>query len=277
MTTGFNETAIDIGIRRSFETLAIDEPAEHIIRVALNRPAAANSLTTMMGREITEVFHFLICNPSAFRCAILTGTGDRVFCAGADLKERDGMTDSDFFAQHRIFERMVRTVWECPIPIIAALNGHTMAGGLELALNCDFAYAAAHAKFGFPEVKRGIMPGGAGTQQLPRKIGESRAREIILTGDTFSAGDALSWGLINLTCPSGELQDRVLATAGRIRDNAPLSIIQAKKSITMGLQMDVRTGMFFEIEAYNRLVSTEDRMEGVKAFVEKREPIFHGR
>lgn len=261
----------------AFETLLVDEPGEHILRVAINRPQAANSLNTRMGHELVQVFQAVTAAPTAYRCIVFTAVGDRVFCAGADLKERDGMSDAVFQAQHYLFERMMRAIWECPVPIIAALNGHTMAGGLELALNCDFTYAADHAKFGFPEVKRGIMPGGAGTQHLPRKIGEARAKEIILTGETFSAAEALEWGIVNRLCPSPGLMEAVMSTAGSICANAPLSTAQAKKAITHGLQMDLRTGMFFEIEAYNRLIPTEDRQEGINAFVEKRPAVFKGR
>ncbi|WP_417426793.1 enoyl-CoA hydratase/isomerase family protein [Hoeflea sp.] len=264
-------------LEKTFETLLLDEPAAHTLRVAINRPQAANSLSTAMGHELIEVFEAVTCAPQAYRCLVFTAAGDRVFCAGADLKERDGMSDEAFQAQHYLFERMMRAIWECPVPIIAALNGHTIAGGLELALNCDFSYAADHAKFGFPEVKRGIMPGGAGTQQLPRKIGEARAKEIILTGETYTAAQALDWGIVNKLCPSEDLMDEVLKTARAICANAPLSTAQAKKAITHGLQMDVRTGMFFEIEAYNRLIPTEDRQEGINAFVEKRPAVFKGR
>lgn len=264
-------------LKKTFETLLVDEPAEHVLRVAINRPHAANSLSTRMGEELIEVFSAVTCVPEAYRCIVFTAVGDRVFCAGADLKERDGMDAEAFQRQHYLFERMMRQIWECPVPVIAALNGHTMAGGLELALNCDFAYAADTARFGFPEVRRGIMPGGAGTQQLPRKIGEARAKEIILTGEPFSAAQALEWGVVNRLCPADALMDEALKAAGRICANAPLSTAQAKKAITHGLQMDVRTGMFFEIEAYSRLIPTQDRQEGINAFVEKREPVFRGR
>ncbi|MFA6032119.1 MAG: enoyl-CoA hydratase-related protein [Myxococcota bacterium] len=260
-----------------FETLLLDEPIDHVVRVTVNRPHAANSLSTRMGEELIAVFLALTVSPAAYRCVVLTAIGERVFCAGADLKERDGMSDDAFQRQHYLFERMMRQIWECPVPVIAALNGHTLAGGLELALNCDFAYAVDTATFGFPEVKRGIMPGGAGTQQLPRKAGEARAKELILTGERFSAAEALEWDVINRICTADTLMDEVLKTAGRICANAPLSTMQAKKSITHGLQMDVRTGMFFEIEAYCRLIPTQDRQEGINAFVEKREPVFTGR
>ena len=264
-------------LQKRFSTLSVDEPSQHILRVTLCRPDDANSLNSLMGQELIDVFLAVSRTPLAYRCIILTAAGDRIFCAGADLKERDGMDVAAFQAQHYLFEQMIRTIWECPLPIIAALNGHTIAGGLELMLSCDFAYAADHAKFGFPEVKRGIMPGGGGTQHLPRRIGEARAKEVILTGETFAAPQALEWGLINRIFPGVELMDQALATARTISANAPLSTAQAKKAITHGLQMDVRTGLFFEIEAYHRLIPTSDRQEGISAFVEKRQANFKGR
>jgi enoyl-CoA hydratase/carnithine racemase len=157
------------------------------------------------------------------------------------------------------------------------VNGAAIAGGLELALGCDFMIAADHARFGFAEVKRGIMPGGGGTQQLPRAIGVRRAKEIIFTGDMFNAEDAVRYGLVNHVFPQAELYEQTMSLVKRILANAPIAVRQAKKSITLGLQMDMRTGMFFEVEAYSRLVATQDRMEGIKAFNEKRPPKFLGR
>jgi enoyl-CoA hydratase len=161
--------------------------------------------------------------------------------------------------------------------VIAAVNGHAYAGGLEMVLACDFAYAVRTARFALTEVTLGIMPGAGGTQNLPRAVGERRAKEIILTGRPFAAELALEWGILNRLCEPGELMPAVMDTARTIAANAPLSVRQAKKSIHYGLQMDLRTGFRFEIEAYNRLVPTEDRLEGVRAFNEKRKPAFKGR
>ncbi|WP_431269158.1 enoyl-CoA hydratase-related protein [Dankookia sp. P2] len=262
---------------RAFDTLLVQEPAEHILQVTLNRPDRANAFTSQMGREIIEVFQALEATPGAYRCVVLTGAGERAFCAGADLKERNGMTDADFSAQHYLFERMARAVLACPPPLLGAINGAAFAGGLELALCCDFAYAAETARFALTEVTLGIMPGAGGTQNLPRTIGERRAKEVILTGRPFSAADALAWGMVNKLYPAAELLPAVLETARTIAANAPLSVRQAKKSITQGLQMDRASGMLFEIEAYYQLIPTEDRIEGIKAFNEKRKPDFKGR
>ncbi len=258
-----------------FETLEVTEPDASVLLVTLNRPERANAFTTRMAEELLAVFNALEAEPDAYRCVVLTGAGERAFCAGADLKERDGMTDAEF--SHHLFERCFRSLLACPPPLIAAINGAAFAGGLELALCCDFAYASDAARFALTEVTRGIMPGGGGTQNLPRAIGERRAKEAIFTGRPFSAEDALNWGVVNRLFPPGEVLPAVLETARTIRDNAPLSVRQAKKAITAGLQMDRASGMLFEIEAYYQLIPTEDRSEGINAYVEKRKPVFKGR
>lgn len=258
-------------------TLKLEEPEAGLLTITLNRPERGNSLSTAMGEEIIHVFGALEAEPDAYRCVVLTGAGERVFCAGADLKERDGMSDADFSRQHYLFERAFRAILACPPPIIAAINGAAFAGGLEMALQCDFAYASSTARFALTEVTRGIMPGGGGTQLLPRAIGERRAKEVILTGQPFSAEDALAWGIVNKLCEPGTVLAEVLKTARTIRDNAPISIRQAKKAITQGLQMDRTSGLLFEIEAYYQTIPTEDRLEGIRAFNEKRPPVFKGR
>ncbi|GGC50383.1 3-hydroxybutyryl-CoA dehydratase [Siccirubricoccus deserti] len=262
---------------RSYSTLLLDAPAPGILQVTLNRPERANAFTSTMGEEILQVFQALEADPAAYRCVVLTGAGNRAFCAGADLKERNGMTDEQFSRQHYLFERMARAVLACPMPLLGAVNGAAFAGGLELALCCDFLYASETARFALTEVTLGIMPGAGGTQNLPRTIGERRAKEVILTGKPFSAQDALAWGMVNKLYPAEEVLAAVLETAQAIAANAPLSVRQAKKSISQGLQMDRASGMLFEIEAYYQLIPTEDRNEGIRAFNEKRKPNFKGR
>jgi enoyl-CoA hydratase/carnithine racemase len=264
-------------MRQPYETLALDRPAEHVLAVALNRPDSANALNTQMGRDLLELFAGFAADPNAARCVVLTGAGARVFCAGADLKERHGMSDETWQTQHLIFERMVRALIDCPVPVIAAVNGHAYAGGLELALACDFIYAARTARFAFTEVTLGIMPGAGGTQNLPRAVGERRAKEAILTGRPFGADEALAWGMVNRLCDAGKVAAEALETARAIAANAPVSVRQAKQSIHRGMQMSLRDGLMFEIEAYNRTVPTEDRREGIRSFNEKRKPVFKGR
>jgi enoyl-CoA hydratase len=258
------------------QTVAIEQRDQlHI--VTLNRPAALNALNTQMGRELHDLWTRLTAEPGDTRCVVLTGAGDKAFCAGADLKERDGMSQADWQAQHELFERGFMALMELPLPVIAALNGHAFGGGLEIALCCDFIYAAASARFALPEVRLGIMPGGGGTQNLTRALGERRAKELILSARQFSAEEGEAWGLFNATYPADSVLEKALEAAKAIAANAPLAVRQAKKSIHYGLQTDLLTGYRFEIEAYNRLVDTEDRREGVRAFNEKRAPSFKGK
>ena len=186
------------------------------------------------------------------------------------------MTDAAWGAQHLVFERMVRAMLECPIPLLGAVNGAAYGGGCEIACCCDLLYAADTARFALTEVTLGIMPGAGGTQTLTRAVGERRAKELILTGLPFTAAQAQDWGLVNAAVPAEALLTRVLTVAARIAANAPLAVRQAKQSIHRGLQMSLRDGLAFEIEAYNRLVPTQDRREGVDAFNEKRPPVFRG-
>jgi enoyl-CoA hydratase len=260
-----------------YETILTELADDGTFIVTFNRPHASNATNTQMGRDLCDMWARVSSKSSGVRCVILTGAGTKAFSAGGDLKERNGMTPAQWEAQHEIFEENRRRLLECPVPVIAAVNGHAYGGGCETVLACDFAYAVRGARFALTEVTLGIMPGGGGTQNLPRLAGTARAMEIILTGLPFSAEEALEWGIVNRVCDDAiSLMRDVRATAARIAGNAPLSIRQAKKSVRTGMQMDIRSGLQFEVEAYNRLVDTEDRLEGVKAFNEKRKPKFTG-
>ena len=261
----------------TYQTLALERPAEHLLVVRINRPDVRNAISTQVGADMLDVFARLVANPGETRCVVLTGAGDKAFCAGGDLKERKGMTDEAWTRQHVIFERSIRALMACPTPIIAAVNGAAYAGGCELALTADFIYAAEHARFALTEVTLGIMPGAGATQNLARAVGERRAKEIILTGKPFSAQDALDWGIVNKLCAPEKLMEEALLTAQTICDNAPISVRQAKRSMHFGTHMDVRSALFFEVDAYNKMVGTEDRHEGVRAFNEKRKPKFKGK
>lgn len=258
-------------------TLRLDHPAEHVLRVELHRPDAANALDTQMGAELKQVWESLYVDPQDVRCVVLTGHGDKVFCAGGDLKQRNNMTDAAWQQQHALFELMMIAMMNCPIPIIAAVNGAAYGGGCEFVAAADFAYASSNARFALTETTLGIMPGAMGTQNLPRAVGDRRAKEIILTGLPFSAAEAAAWGLVSRVLPPEELLPATLATAERIAGNAPIATRQAKKSISLATQTDLHVGYRYEIEAYNRMVPTEDRLEGVRAFNEKRRPDFRGR
>lgn len=264
-------------MRTDYETLELTRRDDHILVVMLDRPEASNAMNTQVGRDIMDVFEALQIDLEGLRCVILTGRGDKAFSAGGDLKERRGMSDEAWQAQHTIFERMLRAIMVCPLPVIAAVNGAAYGGGCEIAAAADFVYASSTARFALTEVTLGIMPGTGGTQNLPRAIGTRRAKELILTGLPFSAEEAAAWGLVNKVTAPAELMDAALATARRIAGNAPIAVRQAKQSIHRGVQMSLWDGLAFEIEAYNRMVPTQDRHEGVTAFNERRKPVFQGR
>ena len=262
---------------KQYETITVETPREQTVVVTLNRPEVANAMNTQMGLDLLDVFDGFCAAPNAQRCIVLTGAGPRAFCGGGDLKQRNGMTDAQWQDQHLIFERMVRAIVACPVPVIAAVNGAAYAGGMELSLCCDFIYAAEGARFALTEVTLGIMPGAGGTQNLPRAVGARRAKEILLTGKPFTAQQALEWGMVNRLCKPDTLLAEALDTAATIAGNAPISTRQIKQSVNYGQNMDLQSGMMFEIEAYNRMVPTEDRREGIRAFNEKRKPVYQGR
>jgi enoyl-CoA hydratase/carnithine racemase len=263
--------------RPAYQTLKLDEPSPGMLVVTLNRPEVRNALNTQMGRELRDIFVPLKFTPGDLRCIVITGAGDKAFCSGGDLKERKGMTDEDWRAQHAIFEEGYYAVMDCAVPVIAAVNGAAYAGGCELALACDFIFASSEARFALTEVTIGIMPGGGGTQNLPRAVGERRAKQIVLTGAPFTAAQALEWGMVNEVHAPAALMATVMEVANRITSNAPISVRQAKKSIHYGLQMDLASALNFEVQAYERMIATEDRREGINAFNEKRKPNFKGR
>ena len=260
----------------NFKTLRMEEHDEGLVVITLDRPESRNALNTQMGLELREIFAPLTFTAEKQRCIIITGAGDKAFCAGGDLKERNGMTDAQWRAQHALFEEAYYAVMSCVVPVLAAVNGAAYGGGCELALACDFIYAAEHARFALTETTLGIIPGCGGTQNLPRAIGERRAKELIMTGKPFSARDAFEWGMVNAVHSAEALQSAAMEGARAICRSAPLAVRQAKKAIHRGLDVDLRTGLAFEIEAYNRTVVTEDRLEGVRAFAEKRKPQFRG-
>lgn len=261
----------------AYETVRTEMVEPHVLQITLNRPEVGNALNTQMGRDLHDLWMRLTEDAGDVRCIVFTGAGDRIFCAGGDLKERNGMTREQWVRQHELFERMYWAFVDLPIPVIAAVNGHAYAGGFEMALCCDFAYASSAARFALTEVTLGIMPGAGGTQNLPRAIGERRAKEMLLTGKPIDAHKAHEWGVLNEVCEPCEVLSKALDTARTIAGNAPLSVRQIKKSVRYGGQMELRTAYRFEIEAYNHLVETEDRYEGVRAFNEKRKAVFKGR
>jgi enoyl-CoA hydratase len=249
-------------------------PTDPAIRlIAFNRPEAANALNMAMARELKQQVHSLAGTPC--RAVVLTGEG-RHFCAGADLKERKGMDESQWQEQHHAFEDALHAVLHCDIPVIAAVNGSAFGGGLELAMACDFIYAADTARFALSEATLGIMPGMGGTQMLPRLIGYARARELTYLGKPFSAAEACQWGLVNQVFPADTVVEQALACAKNISLNAPLAVKAIKKAMNEGRAMPIPAALECELVYYNTLLATKDRREGINAFNGKRKPVFTG-
>ncbi|MDP1632217.1 MAG: enoyl-CoA hydratase-related protein [Caulobacter sp.] len=260
----------------AYATLLTAAPAEGVLVVTLNRPAAGNSLSTQMAEELLALWTSL-ATPGDVRVVVLTGAGDRFFCTGADLKERDGMTDAQWRAQHVLFETMRDALVALPIPVIAAVNGAAYGGGAEIALNCDFIYAADTARFALPEVKLGIMPGLGGVQNLSRAAGERRAREILLTGEPFTASQGLDWGVVNAVWNPAGLVTEAVDVAKKIAANAPLSVRNIRRVVRETAVLSGAEAVAVELAAYNELTPTDDRREGVAAWGEKRKAAWTGR
>ena len=261
----------------TFRTLRLERSAEgHVLTVLLHRPEVLNAMNTDMGADLVACFRGP-AGAADVRAVIFTGAGDRAFCVGGDLKEREGMSDEAWRAQHVVFEQAAMAVLRCPVPVIAAVEGFAFGGGWELALLADFVVASESAVFALPEVTRGIFPGVGGTQLLPRIVGGPLAKELIFTGRRVPAAEARAVGLVNHLVPRGHARAKAAELAATIAENGPVAVRQAKKAIAWGSETDLETGMVLAIEAYNVTVSTEDRVEGVRAFNEHRKPRFRGR
>ncbi|WP_142826906.1 enoyl-CoA hydratase/isomerase family protein [Planococcus soli] len=262
----------------NWETLILNEEHgdEHVYVIELNRPEAMNSLNTKMAVELIECLTSLEQQKS-LRVLVLTAKGEKSFCAGADLKERKGMTNAQWKQQHDIFEDAYELLRNFKFPVIAAVNGFALGGGMEMLLSCDLRYAAAHAKMGLPEVKLGIIPGVGGTQLLPRAIPVGLAKEMLFRGNQVDANKALETGILNGVYSKEELMPKTLEIAKEIAQNAPLSLQSIKKSISTGLHTDINTALSIELDQYYKCANSEDRLEGVLAFNEKRKPDWQGK
>ena len=256
-----------------YNYLEVTTPSPMVLLVRFNRPQVLNAINTETGRELLKLFSAINSGEMGdVRCLVMTGSGDKAFCVGGDLKERNGMTNAQWQDQRVIFRQYNLAMERCPIPIICAVNGLALGGGAEMMLRADFSYAAEHASFGFPEVKLGFMPGSGGTQRLARLVGEARAKELILTGERFSAHDALMWRIVNKVLPRDELLPACLATAEKLAGYSSEAIRTIKLCIHQGLQSDLETSLVIETLGQQRLTTSHDRLEGIAAFVEKRTP-----
>jgi len=215
---------------------------------------------------------------ASIRAIVVTGAGDKAFCAGADLKERRSMTDDDVRAQLDLYRSELGPLDRSPKPVVAALNGLALGGGLELALVCDLRVAAAHAELGLPETSIGIIPGAGGTQRLPRVVGEGRAKEMILLARRVSAAEALAWGLVNRVTPAGQsVVDDAVAWIRPIAEGAPLAQAAALEAIDRGAEVPLDVGLALEKLGYEKTLTSHDRREALDAFAAKRPPRFEGR
>ena len=234
-----------------------------------------NAISMAMLRELGE--HLARARADrTLRCVVLTGAGDKAFCAGADLKERAAMSADDVHAFHQGLRRALRGIEDAPQPFVAALNGAALGGGLELALACDLRVAADGVQLGLPEVSLGIIPGGGGTQRLARIVGVGRAKDLVLTARRISAAEALAMGLVTQLAPAARVRDEALALAERIARNAPISLRQAKRAIDRGFHLPLEEALELENRMYQDCLGTKDRVEALRAFAEKRPPVFTG-
>jgi enoyl-CoA hydratase len=251
------------------------EKENGVVLVTINRPKALNSLNSAVLDELLQAFTDLAADRGA-KAIVLTGSGDKAFVAGADIAEMAAMNSPQALAFSRRGQALVNLIGTMAKPVIAAVNGFALGGGLELALACDFIYAADTAKMGLPEVTLGVLPGFGGTQKLSRIVGRSRANELILTGTMFTAGEAREWGVVNAIFPRGELVAQARAAATKIAANAPLGVAHAKDAIRSGLDMGETDGMNYESLHFGALFATGDQKEGMGAFLEKRKAVFTG-
>ena len=251
------------------------EHREKIAIIILNRPEAANALSKQLLSELKQLLQ-TIKGQNDIQTVIITGSGP-FFCAGADLKERKGMDEEEVKQAVQQIRSIINEVENVPQPTIAAINGAAMGGGLELALACDIRIAAQDAKLGLTETSLGIIPGAGGTQRLPRLIGKGRAKELIFAARKISGAEAETLGLVEYAVEAERVLEKAFELAKEFVDNAPLSLRQAKIAVNKGMETDIMTGLKIEELAYNALLNSSDRIEGLKAFQEKRQPRYTGR
>ena len=257
------------------EGFAFARDPDGVCRFTLARPEAMNALNRAMVEAITHAATAARDDVEA-RVVIVDALGDRAFCAGADLKERAGMNDEQVADTVAGISRAMRAVEEIPVPTIAAINGAALGGGFELALACDIRIASSAASMGLPETTLAIIPGGGGTQRLPRIAGLARAKELIFTGRRISAGEALQFGIVHEVVAADELRPRASALGRTIAANGPIAVRAAKEAITRGMELPLEEAIALEQELYKRTIPTKDRREGLEAFREKRPPVYRG-
>jgi methylglutaconyl-CoA hydratase len=252
------------------------ERGDGVLTLTMNRPEAANALSKGLVAALTDTFA-AAAHEDDLRVVVLTGAGEKAFCAGADLKERRGMTLAETWAFLDELNALMTAVSTFPRPVIAALNGAAFGGGLELALACDLRIAAVTAELGLTEVRLGIIPGAGGTQRLARLAGVAAAKELILTGRRVSATRAYSLGIVSEVVPAEGLPAATTRLAREIATAAPLATAAAKQAIDGGIELTLEDGLALEAKCYEEVLASEDRNEGLAAFAEKRPPVYKGK
>lgn len=258
-----------------FKNLLV-ETTDGIATLTINRPQVLNALNSDVVREL-ECALFELDLDAAVKVVVLTGAGEKAFVAGADIKEMSELSSFEAHDFARKGQRLMQLIQRMRKPVIAAVNGFALGGGLELALACDFIYASEKAKFGFPEVGLGVIPGFGGTQNLARLIGPNRANELVFSGRIINAAKALEWGIINELHATEELLQKALATAREIAAKGSLGVAYAKDAIASGLNMTKEDGFRYEASLFGVLFATVDQREGMGAFLEKRTAEFKGK
>lgn len=258
-----------------FETI-VRSTERGVATIRLNRPERLNALNRQMFRELDQAFDEVTADAAA-RVLVITGAGDRAFAAGADIREFMDMSPVAALDFSRNAQRVFRKLETLPKPTIAAVNGFALGGGCELMMACDIAYAADTAKVGQPEISLGIIPGAGGTQRLSRLVGKQKAKELCMTGDMIPAEEALRLGLVCRVVPAAELMTEVGRLCERILGKGDVALRMVKEAIEAGAQVDLASGMEMEAKSWAVCFTTEDRAEGVRAFLEKRAPNFKGR
>jgi enoyl-CoA hydratase/carnithine racemase len=257
------------------EFIAVRRHGERVAELVLDRPGALNAVSTPMARELAAACARL-ADDTTVSVVVITSARERAFCVGADLKDGDTPTDTEF-ARRRSLARAAWTgVLDLPVPTIAAVHGYALGGGYELALACDMIVADPTTVLGLPQVAAGAIPGGGATQLLPRRVGAARAAHLIFTGRRVAAAEALALGLIDALAEQGEDREEALALAHRIAGNSPVALRAAKRALRLGQGTDLRAGLDVEDAAWRAVALSGDRAEGVAAFLEKREPVWPG-
>ncbi|MFE7445193.1 enoyl-CoA hydratase/isomerase family protein [Streptomyces chartreusis] len=251
--------------------LRTPEPSSSVAELVLDRPTAMNAISTDMARALADACAFLAATRT-ISVAVLTSTSERAFCVGADLKERNSFTDAELARQRRYMKALYLAVLELPMPLLAAVHGFALGGGYELALACDVIVADPTAVVGLPEVSVGGIPGGGGTQRLPRRVGAARAAHLIYTARRVPAQEALRLGLVDVLTDQGEDGTAALALAARMAAHSPVGLRAAKQALRQGEGVNLRTGLDVEDAAWHAVAFSGDRAEGVAAFNERRAP-----